>query len=174
MKTFIEIGSCDFDTLNYLSDYGWRGVIVEPIPKYFNNLEKKHNIIYVNAAIYHHDGTTIMYTADESVTSKDSDYRGMSTMWSGGNELINTPIEVNTITVNTLLNNCGIECVDYLKIDAEAFDHEILKMWPWDAIAPKVIKCEIEHDGGSETLDILKENGYHCEVEDKNVYAIKL
>jgi hypothetical protein len=38
MKTFLEIGTCDFDTLNFLSDAGWRGVMVEPVKKYLNNV----------------------------------------------------------------------------------------------------------------------------------------
>ena len=44
MKTFIEIGACDFDTLVHLSDEGWQGIVVEPIREYYNNIERKPNV----------------------------------------------------------------------------------------------------------------------------------
>ena len=40
LKTFIEIGSCDFDTNMPLIESGeWLGVMVEPAPYYFKNLQ---------------------------------------------------------------------------------------------------------------------------------------
>ena len=77
-KHFIEIGSCDFDTLNHLADYGWKGIIVEPIKKYLDNIPHKEGIEYVNVAIDRVNGKRIIQTWKEEQTKKDKDFKGMS------------------------------------------------------------------------------------------------
>ena len=73
MKRFLEIGSCDFETLSYLADLGWNGIMIEPIPKYFENLVSSSthpNIYYINAAIDWNDGKRIMYMASKENIEK--------------------------------------------------------------------------------------------------------
>ena len=51
-KTFIEIGSNCFDTLNFLGGEGWSGVIIEPVEYYLNKISPKYeNIVYENFAV---------------------------------------------------------------------------------------------------------------------------
>ena len=40
MKTFIEIGTCDFDTCQKLADNGWQGIMIEPNPQAFKNMNR--------------------------------------------------------------------------------------------------------------------------------------
>jgi|SRR6056300_577012 FkbM family methyltransferase len=180
MKTFLEIGSCDFDTLSYLSKYGWSGVIVEPIKKYFNNLTIEENIHYVNAAVDWEDGTTTMWTADDSLVSIDRDYAGMSSICNKdyklptGEYVLTNPIEVQTISFKTLIGMTQLKHIDYLKIDTEGYDLEILKMFPWDEMKPSFIKFESKHIDIDTAVDLLTYHGYHCEVDVENTYAIKL
>ena len=39
-KVFVEIGVCDFDTLEPLIDNGWLGYFVEPVSKYARKLNQ--------------------------------------------------------------------------------------------------------------------------------------
>ena len=39
-KIFVEIGVCDFDTLEPLIDNGWLGYFVEPVSKYARKLNQ--------------------------------------------------------------------------------------------------------------------------------------
>lgn len=174
MKTFVEIGSCDFDTLAYLSDYGWRGVIVEPHPTYFQNIPLKDNVHYINAAVDWVDGIRKMWTAPEDVVVEDSDYKGMSTFLEEGNPSLTKIITVPTICFDTLFKMTDVTDIDYLKIDVEGYDYEILKMFPWDRYRPKNVKFESEHLEDDSALQLLKNMGYHCEVDEHNTYAIKL
>ena len=48
MPFFIEIGVCDFDTLEPLANNGWSGIFVEPIKHYFDKLPRKENVCYEN------------------------------------------------------------------------------------------------------------------------------
>lgn len=180
MKTFVEIGSCDFDTLASLSHYGWRGVILEPIKKYFNNLQIEENVYYVNAAIDWEDGIRTMWTATDDLVQRDKDFAGMSSFYEGdfklptGETVLTTPIEVQTISFKTLFGMTEIDHIDYLKIDAEGYDLEILKMFPWDVMKPSFIKFESKHIDTDVAVELLEYNGYKCEVDIQNTYAIKL
>ena len=174
MKTFVEIGSCDFDTLSYLSDYGWNGVIVEPHPTYFKNIPFKENIHYINAAVDWEDSTRKMWVAPELITIRDSDFKGMSTFLEEGNPALTEIIEVPTIRFNTLFEMTNVSKIDYLKIDTEGYDYEILKMFPWDVVKPSFIKFESEHIDVDMAVELLQSHGYHCEVDTRNTYAIKL
>jgi FkbM family methyltransferase len=174
MKTFVEIGSCYFDTLVHLSDHGWRGVILEPVKKYFDKLEVKPNIHYVNAALDHTDGTRTMYMASDAVVKVDRDYAGMSTLVNKSSRVLTTEVEVQTICFKTLFGMTEVTEIDYLKIDTEGYDGEILKMFPWDSITPKFIKYESKHIDNDEIVEMLQGYGYQCEVDRENTYAIKL
>tara|TARA_R110000796_G_scaffold202696_2_gene318976 strand:- start:1713 stop:2261 length:549 start_codon:yes stop_codon:yes gene_type:complete len=182
MKTFLEIGSCDFDTLSYLSHYGWRGIILEPIPTYFNNLKFEENIHYINAAIYPTDGVTTMTCAEDDVVDRDHDFAGMSSVYNNTNPLLTKKVEVKTICFETLFKVTNITEIDYLKIDTEGYDGEVLQMFPWDICKPKYIKFESVHlhsQGPSpifleDTLKLVRSHGYHIEMGATDTYAIKL
>ena len=176
MKTFLEIGSCDFDTLNHLSDSGWSGVIVEPT-SYINNIPKKENIQYVNSAISDYNGVGTMYSAREDVVERDSAFKGMTTLIPNSNWALTNEIEVDVITFERLFEITSLERIDYLKIDTEGYDAYILSLFPWNKVRPNYIKFESEHlsdEDMSSTIGMLKSLGYHCEIDDRNTYAIKL
>jgi len=74
-------------------------------------------------------------------------------------------IEIQTITWNTLVETFNIKEVDYLKIDTEGHDWEILKSIDLNKIKPKIIKVEHKHSGKKkEIMTYLFENGYHVEA----------
>lgn len=171
MKTFIEVGSCDFNTLNYLSDYGWRGVIVEPIKKYLNNIEQKPNIHYLNYAVDKTSGVREMKVASDEQVERDRDYAGMSSFISE-NELLEDTKLVNTITFEKIFNLCDITQIDILKIDAEGYDLELIKAFPFHLIKPKYIRVEVEHIDILEMGGILSSHGYHCDYDTTDIFAI--
>jgi|TARA_B100000073_G_scaffold346964_1_gene359823 FkbM family methyltransferase len=180
MKTFIEIGSCDFNTLNHLHYDGWRGVIVEPVIEYLDNLEKHPSINYVNAAVDTQDGERELWMCPQEYQKVSRDYRGMSSFHRDihhgsvvGEQVLNDkgkPVHtesrsVKTITWNTLVETFNINEVDYLKIDTEGHDWEILKSIDLNKIKPKVIKIEHKHSGKWREINTyLMEHGYHTET----------
>jgi len=172
MKTFLEIGSCDFDTLNYLSDEGWQGAIVEPMEKYLNNIPRKPNVHYLNYAVDEKEGTRILYHANDDVVNYDRDYAGMSTFTQ--QEPIGFLTEeaiVNTITFERVLELTKFTEIDYLKIDVEGYDLILLRMFPFGIVKPKSIKIEYHHIGLELICEPLRQQGYHCENDGTDVYA---
>ena len=66
-KFFIEIGSCNFGTLNHLASHGWEGIIVEPIAKYLNDIERMPGVQYVNKAIDTTSSTRTMFVYKDDI-----------------------------------------------------------------------------------------------------------
>ena len=160
MKTFLEIGTCDFQTLNFLSDWGWRGVMVEPVKKYLNNIEQKPNIHYLNYAVDWECGTRTMYMASDDIVNQDHDFAGMTSFYQRNNSLVNELV-VNTITFEKIFELCDITQIDILKIDAEGHDLELLKMFPFHLLTPKCIQLEHEHIDWKAMQQFLTDKMYY-------------
>jgi FkbM family methyltransferase len=179
MKTFLEIGSCDFETLSYLADLGWNGIMIEPIPKYFENLVSASthpNIYYINAAIDWNDGERIMYVASKENIEKLPYAVGMSSFFPKPDKL-SEKITVKTLSLKNVFEMCGVEHIDFLKIDTEGYDCEIIKMFPFETCKPDFVKVEKEHmseDQLRETITRLSTHGYHCEWTERDIFAFRV
>ncbi len=176
VKTFLEIGTCDFQTLSYLADLDWKGVMIEPVPKYFQSLTSQSthpNIYYINAAIDWVEGERKMYMASEDQIKKVPYSVGMSSFFPKP-DILSEEIIVKTLTIDKVIDLCGIDRVDFLKIDAEGYDSEIVRMFPFDRFKPQHIKVEKEHMDENQlagTLKLLNVNGYHCEWTERDIFA---
>lgn len=181
MKYFIEIGSCDFNTLNDFADHGWEGCIIDPMSEYLNNIERKEGVNYVNYGIDSKDGERTIYFAPKSIVDNDRDYAGMSTFIPAkergyGNTTLTESRVIKTISFKTLIEKYNIKKIDFLKIDTEGYDFEILKMFPWELteLNPVIIKVERKHVNSREMKEFLNTKGYHVFIETEDIYAIKL
>jgi len=142
---FIEIGANDGINLSnsYLleKNYNWKGICVEPIPDIFNKLKNNRpNSICVNKAIYSYSDIILKF----NIASCD--------LLSGIVEHINCHksslnngkiIDVQTISMNDLLdNNNAPNFIDYLSIDTEGSEFEILKTINYDKYIFGIIHVE--------------------------------
>ena len=79
-------------------------------------------------------------------------------------------IEVECMKLDTLIDNYNIDQVDFMKIDVEGHELEVLTNYSW-RVKPKVIKVEHKHLSG-DTLDkMLKRHDYTIFVETDDIYA---
>jgi sulfotransferase len=138
---FIEIGSADFETLIETVNDDVRGITVEPLKEYFDNLPNKKNVIKVQAAISGKDGSDLIYYIDQAKIKE----HGLPEWTSGSNSLgqlhpfltkfygeefyssLVETREVKTMTFQTLVSTYNVQGIGYLKIDTEGHDHIILK-----------------------------------------------
>lgn len=182
--TFLEIGASDFETLLPLSIQGWRGFIVEPIPTYASYL-KDHaqreglDVEIIEAAVTTGDGIVEMYEClDRSAQWK----RGMSHMVNqSGTKLLELAdnqhirrqkISVTGIRLDTLVQSIGVEHIDFLKMDIEGHEADVIDDYSW-AIKPRLIKMEHKHIDDQRMRKILEGQGYMVWVESEDLYAIR-
>ena len=149
MRTFIEIGTSDFDTLLPLAKQGWRGIFVEPVKYLLDNIERLENCEYVNAAITTKDGeTTINYVEDpREEWLKGIGYTGEHKQWSNyfwENDFNVKSDSVESMRLDTLIERYNIKEIDLLKIDVEGLELDIIEDYSW-SIKPRILKIECVH-----------------------------
>jgi FkbM family methyltransferase len=182
MKTFVEIGTSNFDTLRHLCDKGWKGVMVEPIKITLDQIPDHENLIKVEGAIDKEMGVrTLTKLKDEYFFRDDidKDYLGMASL-SPNAELLKEDfkqyidqIEVGCVTFEFLMDQLGITEIDYLKIDTEGLDYDILNSIDFNKFNIKLIICEHNFVETSLLVDLLEKNYYFVDVLRYDVIAIK-
>jgi FkbM family methyltransferase len=157
--TFLDLGANDGQTLSNtraLAELGWCGVLVEPSPIAFPKLkklyesEKKGCYYLYNCAIGLSNGTvplyesgTLLKTGDTALVStlvKDETKRFASTVEY-------TDIECKVYRWKTFLNRLTIKKFDFISIDCEGLDADIL-----DQIDVSDVKCLCIEWNGHEEL----------------------
>lgn len=185
MPFFIEVGTCDFDTLEKLAKNGWDGIMVEPVKVYMDKLPKFKHIHYENIAITDiEDDVDIHYINPNNITREDNEWmKGISSInGSSGPLHINSHIDefkncmkttVKTMTLNGLCEKYNVTEVDFLKIDTEGHDYRVLKTIDLDKINVKMIKIEHQHLNEQLIIDHLNNYNYITWVETDDIYAIR-
>jgi hypothetical protein len=182
MKTFVEIGTSSFNTLRHLCDKGWRGVMVEPIEIALTKIPDHENLIKVQGAIDKDFSIRTLtklkdeYWDDETI---DQDYLGMASLHPQA-ELLKDDfkgqieqVEVGCVTFEFLMDQLGITEIDYLKIDAEGLDYDILSTIDFNKFTIKAIRAEHQHGDVSLLVDLLEKNNYLVDILNYDIIAIK-
>lgn len=201
---FIQIGANDgfyHDPLyKFIKRDAWEGVLLEPQPYVFETfLKPLHKntpgVHLVNAALDYKDGERKIYTV---AFSKSRWATGLATLdksvlekvvASGhierlakryGEELPKTVNEyisdepIACISVDTLLSKYSVKPFDWLQIDAEGYDYEIIKMFNIEKTQPSVIVYENSHlsteDKSACEMHLIK-NGYKLSQIKENTVA---
>lgn len=170
--TFLDIGAYDGITMSNtyrLAELGWRGVCVEPSPACFELLARTHGdnprIRLVEACIGSQDEVVDFYdNAVGTATAKKSFTEGLEAKlkelhpdmvfrW--------TKIQVRMNTVRTLLAMFpDIETYEFVNIDAEGMDLEILQQLPLDEIGVKMVSVECHGKKRKRARRLLEEAGF--------------
>ena len=187
MKTFIEIGSCDFENNDHLLDEGWIGHFIEPISFVNESLQKKIREKYNKrpvvakfhqCAISDYNGIILMKYVNPTAKNWLQWVRGISAIDNGiNNNGINARVwntneiettEVQCYTLDTFLEMAGITEVDFMQIDVEGHELNILRNYSWK-IKPKRMKIEHMWCGWAPIHLLLEQNGYKCRVEIEDI-----
>jgi FkbM family methyltransferase len=179
-KFFVEIGAANFDTLLPLADAGWKGIVVEPIPKMAMELRKIYQdtgVRVIQGAVSDFDGEVEIAVARDD----DSWLSGCSHVISSnhlGFKLSTHPdrkgdfeqtIKSKCFSLDTLLKE--VPSVDLLKVDAEGHELNIFMNYSFN-LKPRVIKVEHKHVSDKILARKLELNGYLVWTEKDDIYAI--
>jgi len=175
--SFIQIGAFDGvyqdPVRKYIKHYGWRGVLCEPQKVPFEKLVKsyegkavKKNIKFANVAIAEIDGEKEMFVPKRKNISSFTDYDPKLKIAIDNGDV--EKVIVKTMTLNTFLDEYGIENIDVMFIDAEGYDYEIIKQIDFSKIRPHVINYEyLTLPEPWKCAKHLNDNGYYVTVENR-------
>ena len=183
MKTFLEIGVADFDTLIPLAEKGgWTGYCVEPMPHHCETLREMAAGLPVAIcphAISDRDGTVEMLVGNGKEAWSaganhviSSNHLGARVLELEGNEFLRKEkMSVDCLTLDSFIDKHNITEIDFCKIDVEGHELNVLKDYSFK-VKPKVIKCEHIHVLGNQLDKILSPQGYTIFVELEDIYCI--
>jgi FkbM family methyltransferase len=152
-KVFLEIGA--FDGVHYSNvrrlheKHGWTGISVEPVQKNFNKLARSYENtsvqcvraavgtesgeIEINVSTYPHlpEWGSDVATLRESEMSRWKQY---GAIWN------QEKVALKTLT--SIINESHFDDIDFLSIDTEGYDLEVLKSLDWGRFNPSLIIVE--------------------------------
>lgn len=166
---FVEFGATDGVLLNnsYLleREFGWRGICAEPNPKFFQQLQKNRTCISSDACIAGETGVEVEFIFADA-------YGGMAKH--AGADMhaekrtayatAGKTARLQTISLNDFLKRYDAPCdIDYLSIDTEGSELEILSSFPFDKWNISLIT--VEHNFTSQRIairELLLRHGFVC------------
>ena len=190
--TVVQIGANDgvhSDPVRpFVEQYGWKGVLVEPVPDHYHRLQETYaghkNISLVNSAISDQEGVRTMYAALDLPDGRGNPLRGKDSfdyetvakhdLQVSDVDAFIEPIDVPTMRLETLLEQQAVECIDYLAVDTEGHDGVVLSQLDMDRYRPKFILFEHCHLGPEENDEIasnLERFGYQSTRMRRDTFA---
>ncbi len=189
---FVQIGANDgrIDDPIYklISHYRLKGLLVEPVPDFFESLVANYKdnsqLLFENSAIGNDNGTRSFFKLKND-NPFPPEARGLAgfdkeillkheRFLPGISQYIET-ISVKTITFQSLIDKYRLTHIDLLLIDTEGYDYEILKMASSTEIRPHIINFEFIHltpSDYNQSLSLLAKNGYKFIHSKKDTLAI--
>lgn len=162
---FVEFGATNgLDLSNtYLleKDFGWTGILAEPAKIWHSDLARNRSAAIEVDCVWKESGLSLPFAIVESAEFStlahfsDSDVHKKTRKSS-------TYQTVNTISLIDLLDRHGApEVIDYLSIDTEGSEFEILNAFDFSKYTFSVITCEHNFSNQrGKVYDLLTRNGY--------------
>jgi FkbM family methyltransferase len=146
---YIDVGAWDpleHSVTHHFYERGWRGINIEPNPEYFQRLQRdRTRDINLRLALGETDQECQTFTILKG--SGISTLRSLSVDYLENLEArgyLREPVEVSTVTLASVCRDHvpeGTE-IDFLKVDVEGWETEVLRGHDWDRWRPKVLVIE--------------------------------
>jgi FkbM family methyltransferase len=168
---FVEFGATDGVSLSntYMleKEFAWSGILAEPSKFWQPELLKNRRAHIETKCVWSLSGETLLFNqAVIGELSTIDAFSGSDSLSASRAE--GTKYEVATISLNDLLTKYEApEIIDYLSIDTEGSEYEILKQFDFDQHKFSVITCE--HNGTDDRekiFQLLSKQGYVRKHED--------
>lgn len=166
---FVELGATDgvllSNTCLLEKEFGWQGICAEPNPKFFDKLKNNRKCVVSSACISGTTGKEVYFILADAYSSMESYAdRDMHADKRAAYAKIGSKIKLTTISLNDFLNqyNAPRE-IDYLSIDTEGSELEILAAFPFSEW--KIDLLTVEHNFTPQREHIralLLGHGYTC------------
>lgn len=167
---WLDVGANDGVVLSNtraLGELGFAGVAVEPSNTAYAKLVALYRdnpgVFCVNAAITTQDGPLDFYSSGTHLKQGDTGLLSTThpeelARWKKSGEVF-TKTTVRGITFETLMRETGVRHYDFISIDAEGCDFDILKQIDLTAVGCRLLCVEVNQRGDSEFTAYAKKHG---------------
>lgn len=157
---YVDIGANNPKYLNNTRRFyekGWVGINIEPDLNNFRLLEQSRSKdININAGVSKNEGQMVFYVCEKdtlSTFSKDTAEK----LSSEGHRILEEKL-ISVSKLSSILQNNSVTSIDFMTIDTEGHDKEVLESNNWEIFRPRII-C-IEDNEGNEHDKFFKKINY--------------
>ena len=166
---FVELGACDgllYSNTMFLEKYlGFKGILIEPVKEFYDRLIKNrtNNSCYNNAISLNKSDIDILINGAVSGIKKHMSKKFINA-WHSKSSII----KIKTKTLSNIFKEQNIKYIDFISLDVEGGELDVLKTIDWENITIYLI-C-IELDGNNIEKDnkcrqILIDNGFIFKIK---------
>lgn len=148
---YVDVGACHPHVASVTKRFylkGWRGVNIEPQTELcaLFDIERRRDT-NVNVAISDKEAQVMMraYINNRGLTTFASDMKSEYEHGKGDKTEEFEDIPLTTITLRQLLADQKVTSIQFLKVDVEGFEYEVLNGNDWSRFRPEVICIEANH-----------------------------
>ncbi len=162
---FVEFGATNgvdlSNTFMLEKDFGWNGILAEPGRNWHSELLKNRSASISTECVWSQNGLELEFIESEypefSTIKLFEDHDGMQESRNA-----RTRYSVSTIALEDLLIKFNApKYIDYMSIDTEGSEFEILKHFNFDKYSFGILTVEHNHSASQKTIDeLLSDNGY--------------
>lgn len=169
---FVEVGANDGVTLSntyFLEQRGWNGIVAEPNPDLSDKLRHSRTCFVSTDAVYKESGYDLNLAI--SHTSELSRLSDSGIPDSHRRSIVKTT-KVRSISLADLLSQANAPYeIDYLSIDTEGSEPDILEAFDFSSRNIRTITVEHNYTNARERLhNLLTEHGYTCQWPDVTLF----
>lgn len=141
---YIDVGACHpiLDSVTKLFyERGWRGINIEPVPKVFQILaEDRGRDINLPVGLSNREGVLPFFEVAESLGSSTFSAEQAEELRREGFQIVEHSIPVTTLA--RICEEHAGPSIDFLKIDVESHEREVLEGADWKRFRPRVVLIE--------------------------------
>lgn len=167
---YVDVGANDpvkNSITKHFYDMGWRGVNVEPASDPFKRLaEARPRDVNLNVGLSDHEGTLTLYEFPPDISAV-STFSEEQAEWhrEAGLASVGQPVSVTTLA-RVLEEHAGERTVDFLSVDVEGHERQVLVGGDWKRFRPRVVVVESTQPATTipthdQWEDVLLDHEYH-------------
>lgn len=172
---FVEFGATDGHELSNTwlleKQFGWRGVLAEPARIWHERLRRNRAAVIETDCVWKVTGAEVEFAEiPEAALSTVADLSDKDSHRSRRRR--STRYAVRTVTLADMLQRHGAPAeIDYLSIDTEGSEYDILQAHDFGRFRFRVITCEHNHTPNRQRIhDLLAGKGYRRVLEPQSLF----
>lgn len=157
---FVEFGACDGHLLSNTrlleEEYDWKGILAEPNPAWHTALRQNRKVIIDTDCVAGSSGEVVDFLSTDAQPelSRMADIVPDDVHERNGNRSVQSLHQVSTVSLNDLLDRHDApEVIDYLSIDTEGSEYEVLRNVDFTKRRFRLIT--VEHAGEQEKREAI-------------------